>query len=174
MSLAIGDLQAKLSQLQGRCEAAGNTPEGHALQKQGDEMQHFIQQLSKQCEDMETQLHVNQQLCTSPEDIMTYTQLFVHQRHQQPAPPATQPSFNKVRSDAPVLRQKKPGTNLRSDDVTNTTTLPPPPAKKVRPTTQSSLAKKSKGPYQFELKVALFVLIFALMVMLELAQYRSA
>jgi len=152
MSLAIGDLQAKLSQVQGRREAASNTPEGHALQKQVDEMQHSIQQLSKQCEAMETQLHVN----------------------QQPAPLATQPSFNKTRSNAPVLRQKKPGTNLRSDDVTSTTTLPPPLAKKVRPTTQSSLANKSKGSYQFELKAALFVLIFALMVMLELAQYRSA
>jgi len=154
MSLAIGDLQAKLSEVQGRRQAASNTPEGHALQEQVDEMQQAIQLLSKQCEAMETQLHAN----------------------QQPASPATPPSFNKAGSNAPVSRQKKPGIDGRSDDITSTTTLPPP-AKKVRPTTQSSLAKNSKGSYLFGLQpmqASLCVLVFALMIALEFAHFRSA
>jgi len=59
MGLAIGELQEKLIQMQGRQQASSNAIEGAGLQKQVDEMQQVINQLSKQYQEMEVGMQLS-------------------------------------------------------------------------------------------------------------------
>merc|ERR1719443_2533732 len=56
MSLAIGQLQIKLSQVQARQEAVSDRLEGETLKNQVKELQHAINKLSQQCQGTEAKL----------------------------------------------------------------------------------------------------------------------
>lgn len=147
MTLAIGDLQAKLTLVQARQQAAGSTVEGQTLQLQVNEMQHAINQLSQQCRNMEAHLL----------------------RANQPAPPPVQPLPNKVRSNPPEARQKTVEVKEGSSDM-------PPPGKKAqvkytsrkdyRPNKVATFA--TKRSYATEVRVAFGMIVVAMMVMVEM------
>merc|ERR1719253_1807197 len=136
MKLAIGDLQAKIAQLQGRTEAAN----------QVSEMQNAINQLSQQCQSMDSSMLSKQHPITpmtapppaqspppapSPKPSASMTQL-------PPVAPALQPLSNSARPRVSASRQVE--TYDTSNDISNggLPTLP----KKARPSAQPSTGSR--------------------------------
>jgi len=165
MGLAIGDLQAKLSQVQDRRNATSNETEGAALQSQVDEMQQAISQLSKQCQGMDAHLRTSPQ---PPPVQQVREELFGANQVQlgpmgTKAPTVSRPSQHREKVDDIPMRgmtpvKKKAPTHMGSGVV---------PVKYMG--TQVVPAKAlAKRTYNFELRVALGVVVVALMVWVEM------
>lgn len=143
MLLAIGDLQRKLTMVKLRQQAAGDPIEGQALQVQVDEMQNAITQLSSKCRGMEAHLGA-----------------------KQPAPPA-KPEPNSVRGfevrHSPGVRQKRVEVKEGSD------MLPPrEKAQKISKKDYRPNKAATKRSYATETRVALGMIVVAMMVMVEM------